>query len=112
MARVQRLRLIGHDLQQQAGIHGFCQVSVESGLESGIAIVVSAVSGERQQLRPAPGTANSTTFLPLNSSSEVFGLGPSAVMTVNEALGTRSPTLIAMICILSHGYGFDYRRRN
>ena len=29
----------------------------------------------------APGTANSTTFLPLNNSSVVFGFGPSAVMT-------------------------------
>src|SRR3982750_1139008 len=49
----------------------------------------------------APGTANSTTFLPLNSSSVVFGFGPSAVITVKEPFGTRSPTLIAMISILS-----------
>ena len=45
----------------------------------------------------APGTANSTTFLPLNISSVVFGFGPSAVITVNVALGTRSPTLMAMM---------------
>src|SRR5262245_35119208 len=45
----------------------------------------------------APGTANSTTFLPLKSSSLVLGLGPSAVITMNVAAGTRSPTLIAMI---------------
>src|ERR1700675_201744 len=48
----------------------------------------------------APGTANSTTFLPLNNSSVVFGFGPSPVITVKEPLGTRSPTLIAMISIL------------
>jgi len=29
----------------------------------------------------APGTANSTTFLPLNNSSVVFGFGPSPVIT-------------------------------
>src|ERR1700760_3174009 len=52
----------------------------------------------------APGTANSTTFLPLNSSSVVLGFGPSAVMTVKDPLGTRSPTLIAMTRILSQGY--------
>src|SRR5690348_7476454 len=56
----------------------------------------------------APGTANSTTFLPLNSSSLVFGLGPSAVITVNVPLGTRSPTLIAMTGILSQGYELRY----
>ncbi len=45
----------------------------------------------------APGTANSTTFLPLKISSVVFGLlGPSAVMTRNVALGNLSPTLIGM----------------
>src|SRR6202790_683595 len=52
----------------------------------------------------APGTANSTTFLPLNNSSAVFGFGPSAVITMKEPLGTRSPTLIAMISILLRGY--------
>src|ERR1700688_3835770 len=51
----------------------------------------------------APGTANSTTFLPLNNSSVVSGFGPSPVITVKEPLGTRSPTLIAMISIL---FGF------
>jgi len=44
----------------------------------------------------APGTANRATFLPLKMSSVVLGLGPSAVMTRNVALGRRSPTLIAM----------------
>src|SRR3977135_2170268 len=53
----------------------------------------------------APGTANSTTFLPLNNSSVVFGFGPSAVITVKVPLGTRSPTLIVMTRILSQGYG-------
>src|SRR6185503_16808622 len=57
----------------------------------------------------APGTANSTTFLPLNNSSVVFGFGPSAVITVNVAFGTRSPTLIAM-GILSRVYGFRMGR--
>ena len=45
----------------------------------------------------APGTANSTTFLPLNTSSVVFGFGPSGVMTRNVALGKRSPTLMGMV---------------
>src|SRR5258708_2196150 len=53
----------------------------------------------------APGTANSTTFLPLKSSSVVIGFGPSAVITVNVPLGTLSPTLIAMTCFLSPRYG-------
>src|SRR4029078_12671465 len=53
----------------------------------------------------APGTANSTTFLPLNNSSVVFGFGPSAVITVKVPVGTRSPTLIAMVRILLQGYG-------
>ena len=45
----------------------------------------------------APGTANSTTFLPLKMSSVVFGLlGPSAVITRNVALGSLSPTLMGM----------------
>ena len=52
---IHRLQFIGHDLQQKARIHRFCQVPVEPGLESGIAIVVAAVTGERQQLRPSPG---------------------------------------------------------
>jgi spore maturation protein SpmA len=37
----------------------------------------------------------------LNNSSVVIGFGPSAVITVKEPLGTRSPTLIVMISILS-----------
>jgi hypothetical protein len=45
----------------------------------------------------APGTANNTAFLPLNKSSVVFGFGPSAVIIMKLPLGTRSPTLIAMI---------------
>src|SRR3954471_17669518 len=54
----------------------------------------------------APGTANSTTFFPLNNSSVVFGFGPSAVITVKVPLGTRSPTLIAMTRILSRVMDF------
>src|SRR6267378_7547338 len=45
----------------------------------------------------APGTANSTTFLPLKISSVVCGLGPSAVITVNVVVGRRSPTLMVMM---------------
>src|ERR1035437_5251341 len=48
----------------------------------------------------APGTANRATFLPLKMSSVVLGLGPSAVMTRNVALGRRSPTLIGMDVLL------------
>jgi hypothetical protein len=33
----------------------------------------------------------------LNKSSVVFGFGPSAVIIMKLPLGTRSPTLIAMI---------------
>src|SRR6185437_13264252 len=44
----------------------------------------------------APGTANSATFLPLNTSSVVFGLGPSDVITRKVALGSLSPTLMGM----------------
>src|SRR5499427_6787400 len=47
----------------------------------------------------APGTANSTTFLPLNTSSVVFQPGPSAVITLNFASGRRSPTLMAMVVL-------------
>ena len=49
----------------------------------------------------APGTANSTTFLPLNTSSLGFGFGPSAVMTRNVVLGRLSPTLIVIFEVLS-----------
>ena len=60
----------------------------------------------------APGTANSTTFLPLKISSVVFGFGPSAVMTRNVALGRRSPTLMGMARILSVSwFGRPFRRR-
>src|ERR1035437_10209051 len=48
----------------------------------------------------APGTANRATFLPLKMSSVVLGLGPSAVITRNVALGRRSPTLIGMDVLL------------
>src|SRR5918996_5315453 len=58
----------------------------------------------------APGTANSTTFLPLNTSSVVLGFGPSAVMTRNVALGNVSPTLMAME-ILSACHVVDVRPR-
>src|SRR5688572_18986081 len=44
----------------------------------------------------APGTANSATFFPLKISSVVFHAGPSAVVTRNLALGSRSPTLMGM----------------
>src|SRR5450631_625162 len=44
----------------------------------------------------APGTENSTTFLPLKSSSVVALTGPSLPIRFNVPLGTRSPTLIVM----------------
>ena len=44
----------------------------------------------------APGRANSSTFLPAKSSSEMISLGPSAVMWLSATDGTLSPTLIAM----------------
>src|SRR6185437_7923685 len=44
----------------------------------------------------APGTANKATFLPLKISSVVLGLGPSAVIVRNVALGSLSPTLMGM----------------
>ena len=49
----------------------------------------------------APGTANNATFLPLKISSVVFHAGPSDVITRNFASGSRSPTLMGMIVILS-----------
>src|SRR5262245_19231501 len=49
----------------------------------------------------APGTANNATFLPLKMSSVVFHAGPSGVITRNFASGTRSPTLMGMVVILS-----------
>src|SRR4029077_16557434 len=54
----------------------------------------------------APGTANSTNFLPLNTSSVVFQPGPSAVITLNFASGRRSPTLMAMVDPLC-GWGLE-----
>src|ERR1035438_8173461 len=44
----------------------------------------------------APGTANRATFLLLKMSSVVLGLGPSAVIMRNVALGNLSPTLMGM----------------
>src|SRR5208283_1988359 len=50
----------------------------------------------------APGTANNTTFLPLNTSSVVFTAGPSGPMTRNlMSGGKRSPTLMGIVHILS-----------
>src|SRR5262245_14992777 len=49
----------------------------------------------------APGTANSATFLPLKTSSVLFHAGPSDVITRNFASGSRSPTLMGMILVLS-----------
>src|SRR6185312_11920547 len=44
----------------------------------------------------APGTENSTTFLPLNRSSVETSFGPSLVISLSVPEGMRSPTLIAM----------------
>src|ERR1700679_2046821 len=44
----------------------------------------------------APGTAKSTTFLPLNISAVVFTAGPSGPITRNFASGRRSPTFTGM----------------
>ena len=44
----------------------------------------------------APGTANSATFLPPNTSSVVISLGPSGVRTLKVASGSLSPTTIAI----------------
>ncbi len=48
----------------------------------------------------APGTANSTTFLPPNTSAVVIGFGPSGLMVLNVASGSLSPTLMAMMRVL------------
>ena len=45
----------------------------------------------------APGTANSTTFLPLNSSSVVISAMPSLPRYLNFADGTLSPTLMVIV---------------
>src|SRR5690606_16301776 len=44
----------------------------------------------------APGTENSTTFLPLKSSSLDIGSGPFGPMRMNCPFGILSPTLIDM----------------
>ena len=44
----------------------------------------------------APGTENSTTFLPLKSSSVVMSFGPSLVIVLSVPAGMRSPALIAI----------------
>src|SRR5579864_7289018 len=44
----------------------------------------------------APGTENSTTVLPLKSSSVERSLGPSLVIRLSVPAGMRSPALIAM----------------
>ena len=45
----------------------------------------------------APGNANTTTFLPLNSSSLLSSAGPSPVISFMTTLGIRSPTLIVIL---------------
>src|SRR5579859_2002863 len=44
----------------------------------------------------APGSANSTAFLPANSSSDRASFGPSTVMYLSFTDGIFSPTLIVM----------------
>ena len=44
----------------------------------------------------APGTANSTTFLPLKMSSVETSFGPSGVAIISFMDGIVSPTLIVM----------------
>ncbi|MGT2467959.1 hypothetical protein ACVOMV_28775 [Mesorhizobium atlanticum] len=44
----------------------------------------------------APGTPNSTTFLPAKISSPVIGLAPSAVITLKFDAGSFSPTEMVM----------------
>src|SRR5688572_1913581 len=51
----------------------------------------------------APGTENSTTRLPLNSSSVVIFCGPSLLMTCSEPAGNLSPTLM-LIAVLLIGF--------
>src|SRR5580704_8867198 len=48
----------------------------------------------------APGTANSTTFLPLKMSSVDTSLGPSDVAIISFIDGIVSPTLIVMVLLL------------
>src|SRR5581483_6409136 len=47
----------------------------------------------------APGTENSTTFLPLKSSSVVTSFGPSLVIVLSLPEGIRSPALIAILSL-------------
>src|SRR5258706_10898448 len=44
----------------------------------------------------APGTANSTAFLPLKRSSVEISEGPVSVITLNLACGSGLPTVIGM----------------
>jgi len=46
----------------------------------------------------APGSANTTTFLPLNSSSVVRSFGPSALIVLSFAEGIVLPTEMAIAC--------------
>ena len=48
----------------------------------------------------APGTENSTTFLPANSWSVVSFCGPSGPGVVNVPEGILSPALIVMVILL------------
>src|SRR3978361_1639674 len=48
----------------------------------------------------APGTANSTTFLPLKMSSVDTSFGPSGVAIISFIDGIVSPTLIVMVFLL------------
>ena len=48
----------------------------------------------------APGTANSTTFLPLNISSVEISLGPSEVPCISFMDGMESPTLMVIVCLV------------
>src|SRR5476649_1730548 len=47
----------------------------------------------------APGTENNTTLRPLNSCSVVMFDGPSLVICLSVAAGTRSPTLIVIVSL-------------
>ena len=61
----------------------------------------------------APGTANSTTFLPLKISSVVFGFGPSAVITVKVAVRHAIADLDSHDSYPLAGlWDFDYGRSN
>jgi hypothetical protein len=49
----------------------------------------------------APGTANSATFLPENTSEVDSGFGPSALKTLKVASGSLSPTLMLIFLVSS-----------